>query len=120
MSYEETELKALDTLSTDALHGLLAHHRQCRVLVCLDQHDQLALADLADEIAAREHDEPIAEIPEGEVLRIYSSLWHAHIPRLEDANVVEYDQDRDIVSLGPNADQLQQYLSIDESGEDAK
>lgn len=119
MSYEETELKAHDTLPTDALHGLLAHHRRRHVLVCLDQHDRLALADLADEVAAREHDEPIAEIPEEEVLCIYSSLWHAHVPKLVEANVVEYDQDRDIVSLGANADQLQQYLSIDESGEDS-
>lgn len=115
MTYAEDEAGASGTLSLDAVHTLLAHRRRRHVVVCLNQHSQLALADLADEVASREHDEPITEIPGDEVLRIYSSLWHAHIPELVEADVVEYDQDRDIVKPGANAEQLQQFLSIDTS-----
>jgi len=117
VSYQESTLEESEFLSLDALHDLLAHHRRRHVLVCLNQHGKLPLADLADEVAAREDDEPITRISEDAVLRVYSSLWHAHIPKLAESNVVEYDQDQDIVALGANADQLQHLLSIDEARE---
>lgn len=113
MNSNEAGGKGPGTLSLDALHDLLAHHRRRHVLVCLDQHRQLPLADLADEVASQEHGEPITEITEEAVLRIYSSLWHAHIPKLEEADVVEYDQDRDTVALGANADKLLQFPTFD-------
>lgn len=111
------EADETDALSLETLHGLLGRRRRQHVLACLNQHDELALADLAEEVAVRECDEPITEISEDAVLRIYTSLWHAHVPRLADANVVEYDQDRDVVSLGANAAQLEQYLPSDAPGQ---
>lgn len=75
----------------------------------------MTLPDLADQVACYENDAPITEIPEEEVLRVYSTFWHAHIPKLADARVVDYDQAQDVVSLGVNADQVEPFLLTKES-----
>ncbi|WP_425607567.1 DUF7344 domain-containing protein [Natrinema zhouii] len=59
----------------------------------------MALADLADEIAAREKETSITDIPAEEVKRIYMPLYHTHIPKLEEADLVHYKQERDTVTL---------------------
>lgn len=101
-----------EPLSLDETFDLLAHERRRRVITCLREHGTLALADLADEIAEREHDAPISKIPKEDVLHVYSSLWHAHVPKLVEGDVVEYDQDRDLVSLGDNADRVARFISL--------
>ncbi len=88
-----------------------ADRRRHCALHCLHQFDvPLALADLAEEVAVREHDTPITEISAEEVKRIYMSLYHDHIPELKDASVVHYDQERDVVALSENRAQLAQHL----------
>ncbi len=72
----------------------------------------MALADLADEVAVRENDSRITDIPADEVKRTYLSLYHSHIPKLADARVVQYDQERDTVSLSECADELEQYQEL--------
>jgi hypothetical protein len=69
----------------------------------------MTLPDLADEVVCYENDAPITEIPEEEVLRVYSTFWHAHVPKLADAGVVDYDQAQDVVTLGVNADQVEPF-----------
>jgi hypothetical protein len=101
-----------EPLSLDETFELLAHERRRRVITCLREHGTLTLADLADEIAEREHDAPISKIPKEDVLHVYSSLWHTHVPKLAEAGVVEYDQDRDLVSLGDSVDQVAQFVSL--------
>lgn len=59
----------------------------------------MALADLADEVAARENGTPITQTSAEEVKRIYISLYHTHVPKLEAADVVRYSQDQDMVAL---------------------
>lgn len=96
-----------ESLSKDAVLELLSHHRHRRLLSCLRTHDgALPLPDLADEIATREHDATIDEVPADEVKRIYMSLYHRHIPKLEDYGVVQYNQERDMVVLVDGAEQL--------------
>lgn len=113
MSNRETT-ESTASASLDTLYDLLANRRRRYAISCLNDHGSMALPDLADEVVCYENDAPITEIPEDEVLRVYSSLWHAHIPKLAEAGVVEYDQDQDIVTLGGNADQVWPILRIDE------
>lgn len=77
----------------------LAHGRRRRVLSCLCEHETVALADVADEIAIREWGMSITEIPEEAVSEIYMELYHRHVPTLEDADLVRYDQERDLVAI---------------------
>jgi hypothetical protein len=92
-----------DALDRSTVHDLLSSERRRHVLDCLDDHGSLALPDLADEVAAREHDEPFQYVPEDAVLTIYLSLYHAHVPKLAEAGLVDYDQERDAVALADDA-----------------
>ena len=101
------------SLSRDTVHDLLAHERRRTVLACLGEHGPLALPDLADEVARREHDSPLPQIPEDDVLCVYLSLWHSHVPKLARAAVVTYDQARDFVRLGENAPSVAEFTTVD-------
>ena len=88
--------------------------RICRLL--LEHRSALALSDVADEVAAAEHDGRFADIPEIAVARTYTSLYHTEIPRLTDAGLLEYDQELDAVaptrhleSVAPLLDRAEEY-----------
>ena len=86
--------------SFDAVFESLAHRRRRYLLRCLCEFDDpMTLADLADEIASRENDAPITELSGEEVKRIYTSLYHTHVPKLAAVDLVRYDQDSDTVAL---------------------
>lgn len=101
----------IDGLSLDVLFDALADRRRRRVLRCLREYrTPMALADLADEVAAREQELPVPEVPPGEAERVYASLSHAHLPKLADANVVEYDRERGSVALSENSERAEPLL----------
>ena len=89
----------MDRADTDHLLTALAHRRRRAVLTCVREHNVVALADLADELAVDEHGATIDGIPADAVTELYLSLYHQHIPTLEDAGLVAYDQDRDLVRI---------------------
>jgi DNA-binding transcriptional ArsR family regulator len=86
-------------VALDALLDLLASFRRREALLTLLAHDDLSLPDLADEVAVAEHDRSLPRIDPDDVLRVYLSLYHTHVPKLVDAGLVEYDQADDYVSL---------------------
>lgn len=110
MCNQETPVEATVSLSLDAIYDILAHQHRRSTIACLDEHGPLALPDLADEVARYEHDGMAGPIPEDEVRRVHSSLRHAHLPKLAEADVVSHDQDRDIVTLAENADVVERLL----------
>ncbi|WP_254862069.1 DUF7344 domain-containing protein [Halovivax gelatinilyticus] len=86
------------TALDDAL-ALLSNHRRRRTLMTvLDHGEPLTLPDVADEVAIDEHDRPLTEISPETVTNVYISIYHDHLPRLVDAGLVTYDQERDLVS----------------------
>lgn len=101
------------SLTRSTLHDLLSSERRRVTLSYLVEHGSLALPDLADEIARHEHDGALSQIPEENVLRIYLTLYHKHIPKLSRAGVVAYDQASDRVALAENADLLKEHSSLD-------
>lgn len=97
------------SLPRSDVYELLANERRRYVLSVLREHGPVPLPDLADEVANREHDAPLPQVPEDAVLRVYLSLWHVHVPKLADADVVTYDQETDTVALGEHAESVQQF-----------
>lgn len=113
MSEPHSGQLAVELIDPETVHDLLATERRRHALRCLTDHGSLALPDLADEVARREHDAPLPEIPEDAVLRIYLSLYHTHVPKLAEAGVVRYSQDRDVVALAEQADAVERFGSLD-------
>lgn len=86
----------------------LHHHRRRRHLIdCLREFDEpISLPDLADEVAIREQQVELTDIPAEDVKDIYLSLYHNHIPKLANAGVIEYDQESDLVLQTEQVDRM--------------
>ncbi|UTF54476.1 DUF7344 domain-containing protein [Natronosalvus rutilus] len=100
-----------ERLSADALYNLLSHHRRRTILELLLAHEQkLTLSDLTNEIAVREYDDEITEISGDKIMDIHISLYHVHIPKLAETNIIEYDQSRGIIDPTENLQKLESQL----------
>lgn len=88
-----------DSLATDDLFDALAHARRRRVLARLQEHETVALPDLAEDVATTERDAPLSEISPETVKRVYGALYHTHVPKLVDVGLVDYDQELDLVRI---------------------
>lgn len=85
---------------TSDIFECLAHSRRRSALESLSEATgPLALADLAMDVTDRETETLRAEMDEETVKRVYMSLYHTHVPKLTDADLAEYDQERDEVAL---------------------
>lgn len=101
----ELTLSILDSLPRDrsqeqlsaALRVLSNPRRRHTLRVVREHGEEMALPDVADEVAVREHDRPLPEISAETVSDIYISIYHDHLPRLVEAGLLGYDQERDLV-----------------------
>ncbi|EMA29968.1 DUF7344 domain-containing protein [Haloarcula japonica] len=104
MNTKQTEIP--DSLPLDDRLSLLSSHYRRYFLYGLSQYTTpVSLAVLTDTVTEFEHGTP-AEQYRDERLKIYTALYHNHLPRLVDAGVVEYNQSEDMVDIGPNASAL--------------
>ncbi|MBO4249504.1 hypothetical protein IL252_16985 [Halomicrobium sp. IBSBa] len=101
-------------LPVDRVFELLKNQRRREVLRYLEAADNetVSLSDLAEHIAAIENDTTVQAISSSERKRVYVGLYQCHLPKMDDMNVVAFDQNRGTISLGPNADQLEEFLDI--------
>ncbi|SER57638.1 DUF7344 domain-containing protein [Natrinema salaciae] len=85
--------------SLDDAFALLADQRRRLLLVVMRSYgEELTLPDAAEEVAVRETGHSVANISAERVQEVYLSLYHDHLPRLVDAGLLEYDQERDLVA----------------------
>lgn len=85
--------------STDQLFDALADERRRAVLDALSAAEQpVDVHRLAERVAARERrGDDAGRPPRDAVRRALVSLHHAHLPKLADAGLVEYDADARVV-----------------------
>lgn len=101
-------------LSKDVIFSLLSVERRRRVLMYLaDNGSETTLSDLAEHIAAEENDTEISHLSSQQRKRVYVGLYQCHLPKLADADVIEYDRSRGTVERRPNAALLYPHLVID-------
>jgi DNA-binding transcriptional ArsR family regulator len=103
-----------EALPKDVIFGLLSAERRRRILEYLAEHgDRTTLSDLADHIAALENDADVRMLNSQQRKRVYVALYQCHLPKMDDAEVIAYNQSRGTVQRRPNADQLYRYLAVD-------
>ena len=106
-------------LSKDVIFEVLKNRRRRDVLEYLQSEGgTVTLAELAEQIAAWENDIEVAELNSTQRKRVYVALYQTHLPKMDDAGIVEYDRDRGNVTLSENADLLRMYLSDDFATDD--
>lgn len=81
------------------LFRALSHQHRRFILRLLRQHRELRLSTVAENIARREHDGPIDEIPAHEIQAVSIDLYHRHIPNLVEADLVDHAEKRDILTI---------------------
>lgn len=104
--------------SLDVAFELLADRRRRYVLACLKDHSgPIAVPDLARNVAVHENGGSRSAIPNEEVATVHTSLHHNHIPKLADADAVEFDQDRDVVQVSESSALLELVQSLNGNDE---
>lgn len=93
------EPSVTDEVSLDETYLILSHPRRRHVLTFLEEHGSTILPDLAAFVACRENNRPLHTIGEEEIDSVRASLWHVHVPKLEDAGFIEFDRANEEVAL---------------------
>jgi len=98
-------------LSQDEAYDLLSSARRRYVISHLRSREgPVVLSDLSERLAAWENDIPVDELSDKQIKRIYVSLYQTHLPKLEDAGLIEYDKERSTLELRSEAEDLDEYL----------
>jgi hypothetical protein len=68
------------------------------------------MRSVAEQVAAWENDTTVADIDADERQRAYVGLYQSHLPKLDQHDVIEYDQSEGSVELRPRCHRLAPYL----------
>lgn len=90
----------------------MAAERRDAIRFLQDADEPIAVADLAHELAAQDLDPSDAVAPFADVLRVRNYLYHVHIPRLADENVVDYDDEGNTITPGQNFETFASVLQL--------
>ncbi|NHN59692.1 MULTISPECIES: hypothetical protein [Halorussus] len=111
---DDDEEEAEEDLSRDLVFDVLKNRRRRYALHYLRRADgSVQLSELAEQVAAWENDITVDAISAAERKRVYTALYQSHLPKLDDAGIVEYNQNRGIVELSTAAEQLDVYLDLE-------
>ena len=110
----EAESGVTEELSRDLVFDVLKNKRRRYALHYMRHADgSVQLSELAEQVAAWENDITVEAITAAERKRVYTALYQSHLPKLDDAGIVDYNQNRGIVELSSAAEQLDVYLDLD-------
>lgn len=106
------EESSLDSFCRNELFDVLGNRRRRYVIWCLHRENSpIESRELAEKIAAWEEGTDSEEVSSSLYQSIYNSLYQTHLPRLEAAGVVEFDQSQNLVY--PTARMVEVELLID-------
>jgi hypothetical protein len=118
---EAETLEPPENLPLDVTFDLLKNDRRRLVLRYVHEADeQCTLGGLAEYVAAIENDKPESLLSSDERKRVYIALYQCHLPKLDDADVLDFDGDRGTVDPGAHLEYVVEFLrrSEAEEGED--
>ncbi|WP_199268380.1 DUF7344 domain-containing protein [Halomarina oriensis] len=102
-------------LPLDTVFEILKNRRRRDILQYLWQHEGTAnIGELAEHIAALENDIEVSALSSSQRKRVYIGLYQCHLPKMDDAGIVDFDKHRGTVELCEAASELTPYLTLDE------
>jgi hypothetical protein len=105
-----------ERISKSHLFELLSADRRQEVLRYLDANGGTAdLGELAEHIASLECECTVNELSSQQRKRVYVGLYQCHLPKMAEAGVINYDQDRGDVELNERSPRLLRYLYLEEN-----
>lgn len=108
-----TETTDENGLTKDTLFHLLENRRRRWTIRYLKRRGGRAeLGDLAEQVAAWENGITPNQVTSNQRKRIYTSLQQRHVPQLDEAGVVDFDQNRGSVEVTSQMQELDVYLEV--------
>lgn len=105
-------------LSDDVLFGILKNQRRRQALRYLEENNGTAtLSELAEHIAARENDIEVRQLSSDQRKRVYIGLYQCHLPKMDKADVIDFEKNRGNIELREPAERLFPYIEGIESDE---
>lgn len=102
-------------LPLDLTFEILKNRRRRTVLEYLrNESDTVTVGELAEHIAAIENDTTVQQLNAQQRKRVYIGLYQCHLPKLDDAYVVDFNDSRGLVTLTETAEPLYDYLDTAE------
>lgn len=87
-------------LSRDDIFHFLQCRRRRLTLKYLQEdtsEEPVVMSDIAEHIAALEHDTTVRALRSQERQRVYIALYQSHLPKMEKAGIISYNQNRGLV-----------------------
>lgn len=108
---DELEGDLPEDWSVNEVYSCLAHQRSRYTLHHLLQAEFMMPQDvLAERVSEQEFGRDSCRITSEEQKRVEISLYHVHLPRLEDAGLIDYDRCSGFAALPPRTEQLLEQL----------
>ena len=118
-STESADAQTESVPSLDLIFGILKNGRRRRVLKYLrDVDGEVTLSDLAEHIAAIENDKTEAQLTSSERKRVYVGLYQCHLPKMDDAGAIDYNQSRGLIRRTDKAEYFDEYLDEESEAQD--
>lgn len=100
-------------LTQEIAFEILSCRRRRHVLHCLKQRDEpVELRELSIQLAAWENDVPRRAVEYDQRMRVYTALRQSHLPKMAQADIVEFDSRTGTVTLTEEASELEVYLDV--------
>ncbi|GGM67127.1 DNA-binding transcriptional ArsR family regulator [Halarchaeum rubridurum] len=100
------------TVSREEVFDLLSNSRRRHTLHYLRREERpVELRELSEQLSAWENDVAPGAVTHKQRKRVYTALRQTHLPRLDDADVIEYDANRGVVEPG-NLEDVELYLDV--------
>ncbi|WP_293029012.1 hypothetical protein [Natronococcus sp.] len=96
--------------SVDEFLSLLSNRRRRDVLYCLSEREVASVESLATTIAAREASVSVERVSPDDREPVLIDLYHAHLPKLADRRLIEYDRRSGTVRWSASSDELEALL----------
>lgn len=98
-------------LDESQIYDVLKNDRRRRAFLCLrEQRGETGVTELATSVAHLEADSNLSAADCKE--SVYNSLHQTHLPKLEELDIVEYDEQSKVVTLTANAAEIDRYLRL--------
>jgi hypothetical protein len=100
------------------MYKMLANQRRRYTIHYLKEQDgTVPLGLLAEQVSAWEHDTSLDQITSNERKAVYTALQQRHLPKLDDAGIIEFDKRAGTVEPTDSLQKIDIYAEIVEEGE---
>ena len=102
-----------DGLTQEVAFTMLSCRRRRYILHYLRREGrEVTLRELSKQLAAWENDVDLEAVTHKQRMRVYTALRQSHLPKLNEYDVVEFDESAGTIALTDEASELEVYLDV--------